>query len=181
MIQATRSCVLSRTILFHIFDVQYPRLNGTTNFICRIIPSCFRLLQSIIFDLRMSDLISDAEEGNLRFHSFHFLHRHGLKPHVLPVCFFAGKIQRALDEGSTDGMSTSVLQQAYQLFLALLTEVGVLREGEQQKLHKLQLVNVPQNFYHNTVRNYYACLNILQLLMHAFYNTRQFGYNFTLT
>lgn len=110
------------------------------------------LLQSIVLDLRLSDLISNAEESNLRFSSFHFLHRWGMKPHVLPVCFFAGKIQRALDEGSTDGTSTEVLRQAYHLFLALLTEVGVLQDGDRVALQKLQLVNQPQNYYHNNVR-----------------------------
>jgi hypothetical protein len=45
-----------------------------------------------------------------------------------------------------------VLQKAYHLFLALLTEVGLLREGDQQALQKLQFVNQPQNYYHNNVR-----------------------------
>lgn len=117
------------------------------------------LLQSIVLDLRLSDFISDAEESNLRFSSFHFLHRHDMKPHVLPVCFFAGKIQRALDEGSTDKASGVVLQQAFKLFLALLTEIGVLRDGDQQELRTMQFVNQPQNYYHNTVR--YSCSRTL--------------------
>ena len=117
-----------------------------------------RLLQSIVLDLRLSDLISNAEESNLRFHSFHFLHKWGMKPHVLPVCFFAGKIQRALDEGSTDGTSTEVLRQAYHLFLALLAEVGVLCERDQTALQKMQLVNQPQKYYHNNVRDHWVCV-----------------------
>lgn len=82
----------------------------------------------------------------------HFLRNHDLKPHVLPVCFFAGKIQRALDEGSADGLSVGVLQEAYLLFLALLTEVGLLSPRAQDSLRKLTLVNTPQNYYHNSVR-----------------------------
>lgn len=105
----------------------------------------------------MSDLISNQEEANLKFHAVHFLRNHGLKPHVLPVCFFAGKIQRALDEGSVDGLSVGVLQEAFLLFLALLTEVGLLSPRAQDVLRHLALVNTPQNYYHNSVRYRMLC------------------------
>eukprot|EP00892_Ulva_mutabilis_P001697 jgi/Ulvmu1/11528/UM078_0017.1 len=107
---------------------------------------------SIVYDLRQSDLVSNDEEGNLKFNAVHFLRKHGMKPHVLPVCFFAGKIQRALDEGSVDSMSAKVLQEAFHLFLALLAEVGLLDARSLPRLQRLALVNQPQNYYHNAVR-----------------------------
>jgi hypothetical protein len=109
-------------------------------------------LQSIILDLRLSDLISNEEEANLRFHAVHFLRKHSLKPHVLPVCFFAGKIQHALDEGSVDTLGVAILKEAFLLFLALLTEIGVVPASGQEILRSLVLVNQPQNYYHNSVR-----------------------------
>lgn len=114
--------------------------------------TCPTAVQSIVYDLRQSDLVTNAEEANLKFNAVHFLRRHGMKPHVLPVCFFAGKIQRALDEGSVDSMSGSVLQQAFHLFLALLAEVGLLEPEALPRLKRLALVNQPQNYYHNSVR-----------------------------
>jgi hypothetical protein len=110
-------------------------------------------LQSIILDLRLSDLISNEEEANLRFHAVHFLRKHSLKPHVLPVCFFAGKIQHALDEGSVDTLGVAILKEAFLLFLALLTEIGVVPASGQEILRSLVLVNQPQNYYHNSVRS----------------------------
>jgi hypothetical protein len=125
-------------------------------------------VQTIIKDLRLSDLISNQEEANLKFHAVHFLREHGLKPHVLPVCFFAGKIQRSLDEGSVDAVSASVLKEAYLLFLALLTEVGLLSPNAQDVLRHLELVNQPQNYYHNAVR----CSTFCPLhLGHAIFDT----------
>lgn len=109
-------------------------------------------LQSIILDLRLSDLISDEEEVNLKFNAVHFLRKHELKPHVLPVCFFAGKVQRALDEGSVDRLGVTVLREAYVLFLALMSEIGLISPQSHACLVKLQLVNTPQNYYHNNVR-----------------------------
>lgn len=114
-----------------------------------------------MLDLRLADLISNSEESNLKFSSFHFLHRHKLKPHVLPVCFFAGKIQRTLDNGYTDGTSSAVLMQAYQLFLAVLAELGILRDRDEQGLQGLVLVNQPQNYYHNNVRLLWVSLSAI--------------------
>ena len=110
-------------------------------------------MQSIILDLRLSDLISNEEEANLRFHAVHFLRKHDLKPHVLPVCFFAGKIQRALDEGSVDTLGVSILKEAFLLFLALLTEIGLVSSLAQETLRSLSFVNQPQNYYHTSVRS----------------------------
>ena len=61
-------------------------------------------------NLREADLISDAEFANLGFTAVHFLKEapYMLKPTVLPVCFFAGKIQQALDSGTVDPASYDV-------------------------------------------------------------------------
>jgi len=114
-------------------------------------------VQSIVYDLRQSDLVTNDEEGNLKFNAVHFLRKHSMKPHVLPVCFFAGKIQRALDEGSVDSVSGKVLLEAFHLFLALLAEVGLLDSESVPRLKRLLLVNQPQNYYHNSVRLPPAC------------------------
>jgi hypothetical protein len=109
-------------------------------------------VQSIILDLRLSDLISNEEETNLQFNAVHFLRKYDLKPHVLPVCFFAGKIQRALDEGSVDRLGVIILKEAYLLFLALIAEIGLISPQTKACMDNLQLVNQPQNYYHNSVR-----------------------------
>lgn len=117
-------------------------------------PEIARAVQSIVYDLRLADLVTNDEEANLKFNAVHFLSKYSMKPHVLPVCFFAGKIQRALDEGSVDSLSGKVLLEAFHLFLALLAEVGLLDvEGDSlMRLKRLSLVNQPQNYYHNSVR-----------------------------
>lgn len=119
---------------------------------CVPLPTARAAVQSIVYDLRQSDLVTNDEEGNLKFNAVHFLRKHSMKPHVLPVCFFAGKIQRALDEGSVDSVSGKVLLEAFHLFLALLAEVGLLDGDSVPRLKRLVLVNQPQNYYHNSVR-----------------------------
>ena len=68
------------------------------------------MVQGIISELRVADLISNTEQSNLGFTAVHFLKEepYVLKPLVLPICFFAGKIQQALDSGSIDPASFEV-------------------------------------------------------------------------
>jgi hypothetical protein len=71
-------------------------------------------LQSIVLDLRLSDYISSEEETNLKFQTCHLLRNrpYNLKPLVLPVCFFAGKIQQSLDHGTIDSLGSNVRPHA---------------------------------------------------------------------
>ena len=106
-------------------------------------------MQTIVFDLRQADLVTNEEEANLKFNAVHFLRKYMMKPHVLPVCFFAGKIQRALDEGRVDSLSGKVLREGFHLFLALLAEVGLLDTASLphdslERLKRLILVKLHQ-------------------------------------
>jgi hypothetical protein len=116
-------------------------------------------IQTIITELRISDLISNEEDSNLRFKAVHFLKDspYELKPLILPVCFFAGKVLQAMDSGSVDVVGLGVLKDAVNLLLVLLHKISFINETVFSKFRKggsslgISLLNQPQNHYHTEV------------------------------
>lgn len=84
--------------------------------------------------------------------------RYELKPLILPICFFAGKVQQALDNGSVDAVGLGVLADAVNLFLVLLHKIGLINDAAFSNCRKrgpgtgISLLNQPQNHYHTDVR-----------------------------
>ena len=112
-------------------------------------------------ELRHADLISNKERDNLGFTVVHFLKEEpfNMKPLVLPICFFAGKIQQALDSASVDSSACGVLSEAVNLLLALLHKLNFIGDAEFNDLRRIEnketgswigvaLLKQPQNQYH---------------------------------
>jgi hypothetical protein len=116
--------------------------------------------QGIVSELRLADLLSNDELYNLGFKTVHFLKEEPfrLKPLVLPVCFFAGKIQQAMDTGMVDAVGLGVLSDAVNLLLVLTCKLSFIDRKLFEALRRgsagsgISLFNQPQNYYHVGVR-----------------------------
>lgn len=123
-------------------------------------------MQGIVSELRLADLLSNDELRNLGFNTVHFLKEDPfrLKPLVLPVCFFAGKIQQAMDTGMVDTVGLGVLSDAFNLLLVLVCKLDFIDRNLFEALRRgsagsgINLFNQPQNHYHVGVRfAHYPC------------------------
>jgi hypothetical protein len=89
--------------------------------------------------MRENDIINDNECAYLHFTKVPLLTKYGVRPIILPCCFYAGKIQSVTDAGIAPNHATRiVLQEMWSMLLALLCQLKFLPREETDSAGNVQ-------------------------------------------